>query len=229
MKKKKSILANLENKRFLLFELGLIIALAIILSAFEYGTNEKHHTSGSIKMEEIPEYDISITFPEDEKPEPEKPEPRKKEDVFDEIELIDNTDDNDSDVDFDSGDTEKVDNHAFVEIDYPEEETDPIEPYFAEELPAFPDGHAAMMNFINSNISYPRNCVEQNISGTVFVRFIVNKKGEVVDVEIYRSIHPDLDKAALEVVNKMPEWIPGKQNGNRIPVYQILPIHFVLE
>ncbi|MFV0418684.1 MAG: TonB family protein [Dysgonomonas sp.] len=98
-----------------------------------------------------------------------------------------------------------------------------------EQMPSFPEGESALNKFISENLKYPIKAQEAGIQGRVTVRFIVTKTGELADVKVIRSIDPDLDKEAIRVINAMPKWNPGKQNGKDVDVYFILPIIFKLE
>ncbi|MDR0232842.1 MAG: TonB family protein [Dysgonamonadaceae bacterium] len=98
-----------------------------------------------------------------------------------------------------------------------------------EQMPSFPGGDKAMMEFLGKNIKYPVIAQEQGIQGMVVLRFVVGKNGEVSDVTVLRSLDPSCDKEAIRVVKSMPRWIPGKQNGNPVLVYYTLPVRFTLQ
>lgn len=94
--------------------------------------------------------------------------------------------------------------------------------------PEFPGGTAAMMKTIYRNIRYPREDIDMGIEGTVIIGFTVNKKGDVVDVEVQRSVSAAIDREAVRVVAKMPAWTPGLQRGQPVAVAYRLPIKFAL-
>ena len=98
-----------------------------------------------------------------------------------------------------------------------------------EVMPQFPGGAQEMMVFLRDNIQYPVTAAEQHIEGRVIVRFVVGSDGTVGDVEIVRSLDPSCDKEAIRVIRKMPTWVPGKQNGEAVSVYYLLPIIFRLQ
>ncbi len=107
----------------------------------------------------------------------------------------------------------------------PEEE----KPYEAvEQMPQFPGGDAELMKFIYDNLRYPAVAQENGIQGRVILRFVVSKTGSIENVQVLRSPDPSLEKEAIRVVKSMPNWIPGKQNGNNVPVYFTLPVTFKL-
>ena len=97
-----------------------------------------------------------------------------------------------------------------------------------EQMPGFPGGDAELMKYIRDNLKYPVIAQELGIQGRVILRFVVSKTGEVGDIKVLRSVDPNLDKEAIRVVQSMPRWIPGKQNGNAVPVYFTLPVSFKL-
>lgn len=99
----------------------------------------------------------------------------------------------------------------------------------AEVMPAFPGGDSEMMKWLSQNIQYPEIAEENGVQGRVIVRFVVGANGAISDPKVLRSVDPSLDKEALRVVSAMPRWIPGKQNGEVVSVYFILPVTFQLQ
>jgi periplasmic protein TonB len=105
-----------------------------------------------------------------------------------------------------------------------------VEPFLVvEQMPDFKGGEDALYKYLEQNIRYPAMARESGISGTVYIRFIVNKDGTISDAKVLRGIGGGCDEEALRVVNNMPPWKPGKQNGNAVPVYFTLPVHFILK
>lgn len=101
--------------------------------------------------------------------------------------------------------------------------------YTVEQMPSFPGGEVEMQKFIRDNLKYPVVAQESGIQGRVTIRFVVTKDGTISDVQVMRGIDPSCDKEAMNVVKKMPKWIPGKQNGRAVPVYFTLPVVFRLQ
>lgn len=97
-----------------------------------------------------------------------------------------------------------------------------------EEMPIFPGGDAGMMKYIADNIKYPQICRENNISGKVFINFIVNEQGKVDKVKVVRGVDPYLDKEAIRVISSLPDWTPGRQRGKAVRVQFTIPISFAL-
>lgn len=98
-----------------------------------------------------------------------------------------------------------------------------------EENPSFPGGQAALMQWLHENIKYPVIAAENGIEGRVIVQFIVSKTGSISDVRVVRGVDPSLDKEAVRVVNNMPNWTPGRQNGTTVNVRFTLPVTFRLQ
>ena len=97
---------------------------------------------------------------------------------------------------------------------------------FLEDMPEFPGGKKAMMQWIAQNIQYPKEAVDGHIEGRVVVSFIVEKDGSISNAEVKRSIHESLDKEALRVVNAMPKWKPGMENGQPVRARFHIPVSF---
>ena len=97
-----------------------------------------------------------------------------------------------------------------------------------EVMPQFPGGDAALIKWLTDNMSYPQEAAEKGIQGRVTLRFIVTPDGSIEDVEILKGLDPACDKEAIRVVKTMPKWIPGKQKGEPVAVYQNLPVRFKL-
>ncbi len=98
-----------------------------------------------------------------------------------------------------------------------------------EQMPVFPGGDAELLAYLYKNIKYPEDAKNAGISGKVYVKFVVNSKGEVDKVQILRSPHPSLSAEATRVIKSMPKWIPGKQNGVAVSTYFSMPINFTLK
>lgn len=98
-----------------------------------------------------------------------------------------------------------------------------------EQMPQFPGGEAELMKYISNNIKYPTMAMENNIQGRVVVQFVVTKTGKIGEVKVVRSKDPDLDKEAVRVVKSLPNFIPGKMNGQAVNVWYTLPITFKLQ
>ena len=98
-----------------------------------------------------------------------------------------------------------------------------------EQMPSFPGGPSALMQYLNSNIKYPVVAEENGVQGRVVCTFVVEKDGSITDVRVVKSVDPSLDKEAARVVKGMPKWIPGKQNGSAVRVKYTVPVTFRLQ
>ena len=116
------------------------------------------------------------------------------------------------------------------EKEEPEGTPDPNKAYdVVDEMPQFPGGPSALFEFISKNIQYPKEAENANLQGRVIVSFVVEKDGSVSNAKVVRPIDPLLDAEALRVVNSMPKWIPGKQNGEAFRIKYTVPVTFRLE
>lgn len=98
-----------------------------------------------------------------------------------------------------------------------------------EQMPSFPGGQSALMQYLSSNIKYPVVAQENGVQGRVVVSFVVERDGSITDVQVARSVDPSLDREAQRVVRNMPRWIPGKQNGQAVRVKYNVPVAFRLQ
>ena len=98
-----------------------------------------------------------------------------------------------------------------------------------EDTPIFPGGDKAMYEFLAKNLKYPQAAKDSNIQGTVYVQFVVEKDGSIVESKVLRDIGGGCGKEALRVVKLMPKWIPRKQGGKQVRSEFTLPIVFQYE
>ena len=98
-----------------------------------------------------------------------------------------------------------------------------------EEMPQFPGGQAALLEYLAKNIKYPVVAEENGVQGRVIVTFVVERDGSITDVRVVKSVDPSLDKEAARVVKSMPKWQPGKQNGSAVRVKYTVPVTFRLQ
>ena len=137
-----------------------------------------------------------------------------------------------SSVTFDQGSDEgqevlKQNQQVVEKVEQKEEETKVFE--VVEQMPQFPGGDAALMQFLNSHIKYPVVAEENGIQGRVVCTFVVERNGSITDVRVIKSVDPSLDKEAVRVLKSMPSWIPGKQNGSAVRVKYTVPVTFRLQ
>ena len=98
-----------------------------------------------------------------------------------------------------------------------------------EQMPSFPGGEKALMEFLSKNTKYPSVAEENGIQGRVVCTFVVETNGSITDVKVVRAVDPALDREAVRVIKSMPKWIPGKQNGKAVRVKYTVPVNFKLQ
>lgn len=228
MEPKKSPKADLENKRGIFVQLGLVISLGLVLLAFNWNSQIKEADNlGQVQAQDVEDEMIPITRPEEVKPPPPPPPPQ----VVEVLNIVDNNTDIDDELQIE--DTEADDNTVVnvAPIQQQEEEkTDEQQVFFiVEDIPEFPGGDLALRKYIANAIKYPVIAQENGIQGKVYVNFVVNTDGSVTDAKIARGVDPSLDKEALRVINSLPKWKPGKQRGKPVRVSFTVPINFVLQ
>lgn len=98
-----------------------------------------------------------------------------------------------------------------------------------EQMPTFPGGETALMKYLSSHINYPAMAQENGVQGRVVVQFVVTKTGKVGEVKVVRSVDKDLDREAVRVCKSLPNFVPGRQNGQPVNVWYTLPVTFKLQ
>ena len=136
-------------------------------------------------------------------------------------------------TDFDKGtDDRNVTRQHKDEVIVEEKKPEPVkEEVFkaVEQMPTFPGGDAELMKWLRDHIQYPTVAMENNIQGRVVVQFVVTKTGKVGEVKVVRSVDRDLDKEAIRVCKSLPDFIPGRMNGQAVNVWYTLPVQFKLQ
>jgi len=226
MEVKKSPKANLENKKGVFFEIGLVLALAALLFAFQWkGQSSDTNAFQAPPDEEADEEIIPITQQILKPPPPPPPAPKLTElieivedeaNVDEDLEILDAEDESENKVPI------QQDDYG----DYGDEQVDADIFDVVEDMPMFPYG--SITKWISKHVHYPTLAVENGISGKVYVKFVIERDGSVSNAKIIRGVESTLDKEALRVVNLMPKWKPGKQRGKPVRVAFTLPINFQL-
>jgi protein TonB len=124
---------------------------------------------------------------------------------------------------------EVTDTVAYVE---PVDVVIPVEtkPYIiVQEMPEFPGGNAALLQYVSENLKYPQDAQDNNIQGKVTLKFVVNADGSVDRIEILRGADPLLDNEAIRVIKTLPKFKPGKQSGVAVPVWFSIPVIFQIK
>ena len=229
MEVRKTKKANLENKRLLFTEIGLVAALLVVWGAFEYTSKEKKvaDLGGNEQVVEVEEM-VPIT---QETPPP--PEQAPKIPILsDQIDIVDD----DIKVDDNLFQNLEDDANMGVEImDYVEEvqeevvQEEEIPFQLVEEKPTFQGGDAnEFSKWVNKNLVYPDIAKENGVQGRVLLQFTVNTDGSVSNVKVLRGVDSSLDKEAVRVVSQSPKWKPGKQRDRAVKVTYTFPVFFQL-
>ncbi len=223
---KKSNKANLENRRSIFLQIGLIIALILILVAFEWTSSTSQVQTFEINYGFSIDEDIIMNTRQKEikPPPPPLPQPNdilnitkddkpiKNEFIGREVEPIP---------------WQEIEIKAYEEYPEPTEE---IDFQIVEDKPSFQgEGEYGFRVWVAKNLMYPEIAAENGISGKVYVRFIINTRGEVEDAVVTRGVDPSLDNEAIRVIMSSPKWSPGKQRGKPVSVIFKMPINFVLQ
>ena len=212
---KKDPKISLENKKGMFFQIGLAVTLIAVLISFEWKSYDKsNYNLGDLNLDDMEEEIIPITRQEVKPPPPPPPPPEIIEIVEDEVEI-------ENEVEIEETDT---DEDEIVEIEEDDEEFFMV----VENMPEFPGGDLGLMKFIQKNVRYPAIAKEYNITGKVYVSFIVDKSGAVTNVKVVRGVDKNLDAEAVRVVNSLPKYKPGKQRGKPARVMFTIPINFTL-
>lgn len=230
--------ADLEKKKSLFFEIGLAIALLLVLIAFKWKV-PVDDIDVIINPQELTELEelVPITRQEIERPKVKPPVKIRLQDV---ITIVDNDSEDDPDLEIED---DEITQDSEIEIrstdvSYEAEEVDEAEIFVVvEEMPIFrPDicktmmeGNIELNKHIQSSIRYPVLAQENGIMGRVFVKFIVGKNGKVKNIEILRGVDPYLDREAIRVIKNLPAFSPGKQRGVPVQVTYSTAINFVLQ
>jgi len=227
MELKKSYKADLERKRLIFLEIGLIVVLGLTLAAFEWTTRPSEGNELQISTEDVgDEEQIPITRQQQEQI---APPPTQ---VVVELNIVDDDVQLDDQLELEdqsANDNMAMDIVAYTANDDGEEVAEEVF-IIVEDMPTFQGGDQnAFRTWIQQNLRYPEIAQENGISGKVYVQFAVNSKGEVVDVKVVRGVDPKLDKEAMRVVSSSPKWVPGKQRGKPVKVQFTFPIVFVLQ
>ena len=98
-----------------------------------------------------------------------------------------------------------------------------------EQMPEYPGGMPALIEYLQTNIKYPKDAEKQKVEGRVLVQFVIETDGSVTDVKVTKKVFPSLDAEGIRVVQAMPKWTPGKQDGKLVRVQYTLPIVFNLK
>ncbi|WP_321348760.1 TonB family protein [uncultured Draconibacterium sp.] len=228
MNAKKTKKADLESKRTTMFLVGLVIALSFSLFAFEWKKPVQKTMIVQGNVNYAPPEDLVIPITKPEKIKPEKP--IVKVPVFN---IIEDNIKTENELDWEGEDPEEpviIDFSSMLNMgEEPEDENLGAVLNFAETMPEFPGGNAALLSFLAQNVKYPLIAQENGIEGKVYVSFVVDETGNIYNVALARDADSSLGREAIRVVKSMPSWKPGKQGNTAVKVRYTVPINFVLQ
>ena len=223
-----NVLSN-KKQRFFFFNVGLIVALLLVVLAFKIDFEKEDIVIEfddpflpTVYIDQVASHKEKNEVPETVNPRTNSPEATERINPFGDEKYDErNKDDN-------RGNASNVDVDTFVSIFMPPE-PDTIEPQDAVEImPEFPGGLTALRKYLGDNLIYPDLEAEIGVSGTVYVQFIVSEDGIIDQIKGVRFPSSGLKLEAERVVKKMPKWEAGIQNGKRVKVRYTLPIKFQL-
>ena len=228
MEIKKTPKADLENRRTLYTEIGLVVALLVVWGAFSYSTKEKAVASLGEDTQVVEVEDMVPITQETPPPPPEAPKIPVLSDQIDIVEDDIKVDDNFMSLEDDANlGVEIMDYVEEVKEEVVEEEAIPFQ--LVEEKPSFNGGDAnEFSKWVNSKLQYPEIAKENGVQGRVTLQFTVNPDGSVSNVKVLCGVDSSLDKEAVRVVSMSPKWKPGKQRDRAVKVTYTFPVIFQL-
>ena len=223
MEIKKSPKADLQNKRGLLLEIGLAVALLLVIGAFAYTPKEHRIEKVDMNYGPVEEEITEITRNEQKPPEqPQKVEVKVFNDILD---IVTNDAKITTDVDFAefSDDTE-----ILQQVEVVEETIEDDAPFVtAETMPSFQGGDLnTFRNWVQSNVKFPQIALENGIQGRVILSFVIERDGRLTNIKVLQTPDRSLSEEAIRVLNKSPKWAPGKQRNQVVRVSYTLPVEF---
>lgn len=228
MELKKNPAADLEKRRGLYLEIGLVVILVACLVAFELKSYDQEEVvvEQRTAIDEIE--DVVIQTQQEELPPPPPPEAPE---VTTEFEIVEDDAQIENELHVDAEVKEDTKNIEITPVQVEEEVEEAEEEIFTvvESAPEFPGGAEALYKYLSQNIKYPQLARDNNITGKVFVTFVVEKDGSIANPRILRDIGGGCGAEAVRVVKSMPKWTPGKQRGRSVRVQFNLPVSFQLQ
>jgi len=222
MELKKNPNLDYRKKSGLFFNIGLVLSLLFVISAFEWKFIER---ISMVDIENSFAPDETIIVPPTVHPPKKKPVIRQ----FNVIDIVDNKIDvPDIEVEIDIALDPVIDDAITDLAPLKDEKADEIYD-IVQAMPSFSGGLQAFYRFVGENLKYPAQARRMGIDGKVYVHFVIDKDGSLSDINIVRGIGAGCDEEVLRIINMSPKWNPGKQRGNPVRVRMMLPISFVLE
>jgi protein TonB len=224
MEIKKSFKADLRNKRGLLLEIGVVLALVLVISAFTYAPKE--YRIEQVELSYVPDdvEMVDVTRDRPRETQPRKIEVRIPSQV---IQVVDNNTKMETDIDMSI-----FNNDEPIEFVVPAPEPAVEDEIFliAETMPSFMDGTIETFRaWVMQNVKFPQIAADNNIQGRVVLSFVIDKDGRLTDIEVLQSPDRSLSEEAIRVLSKSPKWSPGKQRNQTVRVKYTLPVEFRMQ
>lgn len=229
MEIKKSPKADLENKKMLFLEIGLVIALAVAGTAFAISSKPEPEPYTPPKQDvREQEFEMDRTVQEQEQqPEQQKAKTQVLADV---LTIVSNDTKIDTPDLLFSDDASAFDDFEFEVEEVVENIVEEEIFVTAEEMPTFQGGDLGKFrNWVMANVKYPQIALENGIQGNVVVKFVVEKDGKLSNIQVLQSPDKTLADAAVQVLQKSPKWKPGKQRNKPVRVTYTLPVSFQIQ
>lgn len=224
MEIKKTPKADLQNKRGLLLEIGLVVSLALVIVAFWYTPKERKIEKLDLQTAVVEEQIVEITR-QDQKP-IEQPKKVEVKVIADLLQVVTNDTKITTDVSF----VEFDDNTDFIQsVGVAEEEVvEDDQPFLiAETMPSFQGGDLNTFRaWVQQNVRFPQIALENGIQGRVVVSFVIEKDGRLTNIQVLQTPDRSLSEETIRVLNKSPKWSPGKQRNQVVRVKYTLPVDF---
>jgi len=228
MELKKNPKADLEKRRGLYLEIGLVVILAAVLMALEVKSYDKEEKEQFVREVSEEQEEIIIQTKQEELPPPPPPE---QPEVTTEFEVVEDDKEVTNELVVNAEVTDDTKNIEITPVKIEEEEEEEEQQIFTvvENDPEFPGGMEALYKYLAQNIKYPQLARDNNITGRVYVTFVVERDGSITGCRVLRDIGGGCGQEAIRVVKSMPKWHPGKQRGKAVRVQFNLPVNFNLQ
>ncbi|MBQ5836295.1 MAG: energy transducer TonB [Alistipes sp.] len=226
MEIKKNPKVDVENKRVMLLEIGLAVALLAVIAVFLY-TPREYRVEQVDMQQAVVEEEITEITRQDQKP----PEPPKRTEITvitDILNIVTNDEKISTNVDF----AEFAEDVEIVQQVAVEEETiEDDQPFVkVEQMPSFMGGDLmTFRNWVQSKVRFPQIAQENNISGRVLLMFVIERDGSLTNIQVLQTPDSSLSDEAIRVLKTSPKWTPGKQRNQSVRVKYTLPIDFRIQ
>lgn len=212
-----------QTQTRLFMTIGLSLSLLFCIVAINWRTYDTQELVNLGQMDA--EFDEIMEVPPSDQPPP--PPPKMEQPVIVEVDDKEVVQEIELDFDVEILEETAVDEVIFEAPEIEDEEADQIF-QIVEEVPVPKGGLEAFYTYVAENLDYPTQAIRMGVTGNVFLKFVVEKDGQLTDIQVIRGIGGGCDEEAVRVLESAPAWNPGKQRGRPVRVYMVIPIRFVL-